>query len=255
MTDHHPPSAYSQALIPHVFVLEDDAELRRNILLPGLRSHGFHAHGAGTAAELHRMMSTQRFDLIVLDIGLPDEDGFAVAQHLRSTSDIGIVILTGHADRQHQLKALKSGADCYFTKPVDLDVLSTTLHNLFRRLTSRPEIRDTENPTAQAARWRLTEGGWRLISPRGKTIMLTALEQCLAATLAIEGNAPVSRDHLIRALTRDIYGFDPHRLEMTIHRLRRKVLAHTGETLPLITVRGSGYRFTCDSDSSVAASP
>lgn len=254
MTDHHPP-AYSMAPTPHVFVLEDDIELRQNILLPALRGRGFHAHGAGTAAELHRIMRTQRFDLIVLDIGLPDEDGFAVAQHLRATSDMGIVMLTGRDDRQHRLKALKSGADVYFTKPVDLEVLSTTLHNLFRRIAPHREVRDTESPIAQPARWRLTDGGWRLISPRGQTIMLTALEQCLTATLVAEGNATVSRDHLIRALTRDVYGFDPHRLEMTIHRLRRKVQAQTGETLPLITVRGSGYRFTCDGDSSLAASP
>jgi two-component system, OmpR family, response regulator PhoP len=254
MTDHHPPPAYSQTPVPHVFVLEDNAELRQDILLPGLRAQGFRAHGAGTATEFYRLMLTQRFDLIVLDLGLPDADGLTVAHHLRTNSDMGIVILSGCEDRQYQLKALKNGADFYLAKPVDLDVLSTTLHNLFRRMSSRQDIRDAESQPAQTGRWLLANGGWRLVSPGGKNITLTAPEQCALAMLASEGGAPVSRDDLIRALTRNVYDFDPHRLEMMIHRLRRKAHVQTGETLPLMTVRGSGYLFNGDSDSSIATS-
>lgn len=254
MTDHHPLPAYSPTPIPHVFVLEDHAELRQDVLLPWLRGHGFRVHGGGTAAELYRTMLTQRIDLIVLDIGLPDADGVAVAHHLRSRSDMGIVILSGCEDRQHQLKALKNGADFYLAKPVDLDVLSATLHNLFLRMSSRQDMREAESPTTPPGRWRLADSGWRLVSPRGKTISLTAAEQCVAAILATEGGAPVSRDHLIHALTRNVGDFDSHRLEMMIHRLRRKAFAHTGETLPLVTVRGSGYLFNCDGDAPVATS-
>ncbi|QAU23351.1 response regulator transcription factor [Dyella sp. M7H15-1] len=256
MTDNHPPSAHSITPPPHVFVLEDNTELRQDILLPALREHGFQVQGAATATELYRTMLTQHVDMIVLDVGLPDEDGFSVARHLRTISDIGIVVLTGHTDRQHQLDALKSGADFYLPKPVDLDVLAITLKNLARRIPSKQHAHkpQPQHKPSTATHWRLEAGGWRLVSPRGKSVVLTASEQCVTTTLATERGSPVSRDLLIRALSRNVYDFDPHRLEMMIHRLRRKVLANTGETLPLITVRGSGYLFTCDGDSSVLSS-
>ncbi|MFK2901638.1 response regulator transcription factor [Dyella jejuensis] len=238
----------------HVFVLEDHEELRREVLLPALRAHGFRVQGAATAAEFYRLMLAQRFDIVVLDIGLPDEDGLAVAKHLRSVSDIGIVILTGHEGRHHHLRALQSGADFYLVKPVDLDLLAATVQNLARRLPAR-QVRDAAPIPMQPLRWRLEAGGWRLVSPRGKVVALTAMEQCIAATLAAAHGQPVSRDALICALSQNACDFfDPHRLEMTIHRLRRKALSIANEILPLVTVRGSGYMLACDSDSSMTLS-
>jgi DNA-binding response OmpR family regulator len=73
--------------------------------------------------------------------------------------------------------------------------------------------------------------------------------------LAVENGSPVSRQMLIRALTRKIYAFDPHRLEMMIHRFRKKALQHTGEELPIVTVRGNGYLMNCDNDPSIPSSP
>lgn len=244
MTDHRLPPTYSLLPTIHVAVLEDNTELREDILLPALRDHGFNVLGAATAAELYRHMLSHRFDIVLLDIGLPDEDGLTVARHLRGMSDIGIVMLTGRDGRQHHLSALDHGADFYLVKPVDLDVLAATLHSLARRLTlsaSQHVVADN----AATTNWRLEAGGWRLVTPRGKVIALTASEQCLAATLAAENGQPVSRDSLIRALTGNVFEFDPHRLEMMIHRLRRKVFAQTGETLPLTTVRGNGYLLSC----------
>lgn len=245
--DPQAPSSYPVTPPLHVAVVEDNVELRQHLLLPALRKYGFRAHGAASAADLYRIMLAQRFDIIVLDVGLPDEDGYTVAQHLRATSEIGIVMLTGREGRRHHLEALNRGADFFLTKPVDLDVLAATLHSLGRRLISR-QVRDTAVDPLQPARWRLEAGGWRLVSPQGKVLDLTAPEQCVAATLAASHGAPVSRDALISALTRNIYDFDPHRLEMMIHRWRKKAFTNTGEALPLITVRGNGYLLTCDSD-------
>jgi two-component system, OmpR family, response regulator PhoP len=253
MTDYRPSAGCPPDHALHVFVLEDNLELREHFLLPLLRDHGFRAQGAATAAAFYRAMHAQRFDILILDLGLPGEDGFAVAQHLRAISSIGIVILTGHNERQRHLDALKYGADCFLTKPVDIDLLITTLHALARRI-SAPHIRDEAAPVPRTDRWWLVDHGWRLISPHGKTVLLSAAEQCLVITLVNEGGIPVPREVLIRALTRNVDDFDPHRLDMMIHRLRRKVLESTGETLPLITVRGNGYLLACDSDASVSSS-
>ncbi|MBM7132245.1 response regulator transcription factor [Dyella mobilis] len=251
MKGHRPPASYAHARPLHVLVLEDNAELRQQILLPGLRDYGFRVHGAGTAAELHRIMSKQHLDIVILDVGLPDDNGFNVAQRLRSLSDIGIVMLTGNDGRQHHLAALQNGADFYLTKPVDLDVLAATLHNLARRLSPASLIRDAMPDATQPPRWRLEAGCWRFVSPKGKVLALTAAEQCVAATLAAENGTPVSRDSLIQALALKVHNFDPHRLEMMIHRWRRKAISSTGEALPLITLRGNGYMLACDSDTSI----
>jgi two-component system, OmpR family, response regulator PhoP len=254
MKSQRPPAPYVHAEPIHVFVLEDHAELRQEILLPALRDYGFRVQGAGTAAELYRVISRQHLDIVVLDVGLPDEDGFAVAQRLRSLSDIGIVMLTGREGRQNHLAALRSGADFYLIKPVDLDVLAATLHNLARRLSPSTDVRETGAGTARPVRWKLEAGGWRLVSPRGKVLALTAAEQCVAATLAAEKGSPVSRDSLIDALARGAHDFDAHRLQMMIHRWRRKAIDSTGEALPLVTLRRDGYVLTCDSDASIASS-
>jgi two-component system response regulator PhoP len=225
-----------------VAVLEDDEALREEILLPALSDYGFSTQGAASAAELYRHMLSQDFDMVVLDIGLPDEDGLTVARHLRTMSDIGIVMLTGSTDRQHQIQALHSGADGYLIKPVDLDVLAAALHSLARRMAPHGMV--TEQ--ASVSRWRLEGDGWRLVSPRGTIVALTAIEQCVLTTLTNASDEPVSRESLIHALNHSCYDCDPHRLEMIIHRLRRKVHAKTKEMLPLLTVRSKGYMLPGD---------
>lgn len=244
MRGHRLLSGHVSTLPIRVAVLEDDEALREEILLPALSDYGFTTQGAASAAELYRHMLSQDFDMVVLDIGLPDEDGLTVARHLRTMSDIGIVMLTGSTDRRHQIQALHSGADGYLIKPVDLDVLAAALHSLARRMTPLPPGMVAEQ--APVSRWRLEGDGWRLVSPRGTIVALTAIEQCVLTTLIGASNEPVLRDALIHALNHSRYDCDPHRLEMIIHRLRRKVLSQTKEMLPLLTVRSKGYMLPGD---------
>lgn len=244
MRGHRHLAGYVSTPPIRVAVLEDDEALREEILLPALSDYGFSTQGAASAAELYRHMLSQHFDMVVLDIGLPDEDGLTVARHLRTMSDIGIVMLTGSTDRQHQIQALHSGADGYLIKPIDLDVLAAALHSLARRMTPFPQGIVADQ--APAPRWRLEADGWRLVSPRGKIVALTAIEQCVLTTLTNASDEPVSRDSLIRALNQSRYDCDPHSLEMIIHRLRRKVHTQTKEMLALLTVRNKGYMLPGD---------
>lgn len=219
-------------------VLEDDVDLREGILLPGLRDYGFAVTGAASAAELYRHLLKQRFDIVVLDIGLPDEDGVTVARHLRELSGMGIVMLTGNHGRRDHLRALEMGADAYLNKPVDIDVLAATLRSLQRRLAARPATNGSV-----ATGWQLDTGGWCLVAPGGITLTLTVPErQLLVALFDADGQA-VAREALIAALSDNVYDFDPHRLEMLVHRLRRKSLDAGAGPLPLLTARGAGYLF------------
>lgn len=251
MQDHRQPSAYAATLPLRILVVESDVLLRRQVLLPALRKHGFDTYDAGTAAELYRAMLAQPFDIVLLDMHLPDESGLAVTKHLRAISNVGIVMLTDGHSRHHHAQILHAGADVCLDKPADIDMLAATLCSLSRRLrvrTSLPAATDETNMPP----WQLADGGWRLVSPLGRAIALTAAERDVLTMLMAEQGQPVSRDKLLQALHRGVQGFDPHRLEMMIHRLRKKVLAQAGERLPLLTVRGMGYRLACDGETSVA---
>jgi len=230
----------------HIAVLEDDEDLREQILLPALRDYGFAVTGAGSAAELYRHMISQQFDIVVLDLGLPDEDGLSVAKYLRSVSSVGLVMLTGSREKQDRIRALQESVDAFLGKPVDVDILAATLHSLARRLHAPAADAAREEAKSQPG-WHLEASGWRLIAPNESIVALTAPEHCVLTMLMAHIGEPVPRESLIQALTTDIYDFDPHRLEMMIHRLRRKAQDQTGNALPLLTARGTGYLFAGDS--------
>jgi DNA-binding response OmpR family regulator len=221
---------------PRIALLEDDLLLRDRILVPKLERYGFSIDPFGTAAELYASLPQQTYDIVVLDIGLPDEDGFSVTRRLRSAQpELGIVMLTGRGEAPDHIRGLTEGADAYLTKPVDIEVLTATLHSLARRLQS------IAPGAAMPGGWQLDTHGWCLLSPGGQLIALTKTERRLVARLMEAPGQVVPREALIAALTSNIYDFDPHRIDSLVHRLRRKVSERTGESLPLVAVHGEGY--------------
>ena len=229
---------------PHTAVkialLEDDRVLRDCVLVPRLRDHGFEVDGLATAADLIAYLR-QPVDIAVIDVGLPDADGFELVQSLRRQyPSLGLLMLTGRASVTDQMRGLSSGADAYLAKPVDVSLLAATLHSLARRLRGGAE------PGADAApggSWRLDAGGWRLLSPLGGGVALTRSERPLLQRLIAATGEVVLREELISTLTDDVFEFDTHRLDSMIHRLRRKVANGCGLPLPLTSVHGAGYVF------------
>ena len=224
--------------ILRVLVVEDDVELRDKILLPGLRRFGFEVAGVGSAIELYKWLVSHSCTLVVLDVGLPDDDGFAIAKHLRETTGAGIVMLTGRDSQSDHIRGLSEGADVYFTKPLDVELLASALHSLSRRM-SMSNLQSSATP-AVAERWRLEADGWRLVTPNGSVIALSLPERAILGKLDA-ADKPVPREELIAELDEVVEDFDPSRLEMLIHRLRRKVEMKSGQALPLSAVRKMGY--------------
>ena len=219
-------------------VVEDDNELRERILVPGLRSEGFEVDSSDSAMTLYRALSLRSWDLFVVDIGLPDENGFEVARHLRQRGEAGIVILTGRASAEDQVRGLDGGADAYLSKPVGVDVLADALRSVLRRIAPGAQV---VVPVPMRAGWCLQQQGWQLVSPSGSRVALARGERLLLTLLTNATGEVVEREVIIDRLRSDDREFDPHRLEMLVHRLRRKVRAASGEDLPLNTVRGLGY--------------
>jgi DNA-binding response OmpR family regulator len=216
-------------------LLEDDDLLRDRILAPKLRQFGFEVTAIGSAAELHAAIKKGVPDIFLLDIGLPDGDGFEVARSLRATVPrAGIIILTGRGDNVDRVRGLFEGADAYLTKPVEIDVLVATLYSVVRRL-------EPATTPAPGGHWALSQDEWFLLSPSGARVMLSKSERRLLDVMLQHANEVVSREALIAVLTDDVDAFDPHRLDSMMHRLRRKVLAALGEPLPLNAAHGTGY--------------
>jgi DNA-binding response OmpR family regulator len=215
-----------------VLVLEDDELLRDHVLVPELQQFGFRVAAIGRASELDAALHQQVPDIVVLDLGLPDVDGFEVARKLRvKIAGIGIVMLTARVETRYQIRGLSEGADAYLPKPVDIDVLAATLYSLARRLQSNSLDHG----------WRLAAEGWCLLSPTGQPVALSQLESRLLAPLFEAPNRIVSREALIQAVTSNAYSYDPHRLDTLVHRIRKKVMRVSGVPLPLNAVPGQGY--------------
>lgn len=223
--------------LPAIAVVEDNQDLREEVLIPALRRAGFEVVGMASALELYRAMTARSFDLVLLDVGLPDENGFSIATHLRSLSPtLGIVMLTGLDTSEGQVRGLMAGADVYLFKPPDMEVVVNTLRNLARRI-----LPSVTTPSPEPTTWRLGEQGWVIVSPTGVEIKMNQDEQELMAMLAKSVGTPVDREMLMARLSKGAYEFDLHRLEMLVYRLRKKCLKMAKEDLPLHAVRGVGY--------------
>jgi DNA-binding response OmpR family regulator len=217
-----------------VLLLEDDILLRDRVLVPKLQQFGFEVVTAARATEMHEAISRRLPDIVVLDVGLPDGNGFDVARKLRAEhTGVGIVMLTGRAESVDVVRGLNEGADAYLSKPVEIDVLVATLYSVARRLGPLTRV--------EGGAWRLSSDEWFLLSPAGGRVRLSKAERRLLIALMQQPNKVVLRESLIAALTDDAVGFDPHRLDAVIYRLRRKVLANLGEPLPLDVVHGTGF--------------
>jgi two-component system, OmpR family, response regulator PhoP len=227
-----------------IVVVEDDDKLR-NLMVSDLNERGLTVCGMASAEELYRYLSVESCDIVVLDVGLPGENGYSVARHLRQISAIGVVMLTGRGSSRDMVRGLDTGADIYLVKPVDLDVLAATVNSLARRMAAAASA-GASPAGVPASRWSLDADGWNLCPPHGERIALSKAERAFLLPLFAVPGAPVERDVLIRKLTDEPWEFDPHRLEVLLHRLRARVKSLTGLALPVRAVRGIGYVFASD---------
>ncbi len=225
-----------------IAVVEDDKDLR-TLLITGLMARGAELAGFGSAEALYRDMVVHPCDIVLLDVDLPGEDGYSAAAHLRRSSTVGIVMLTARGTSRDMAQGLELGADLYLIKPLDLDVLAAGLASLRRRLAATPRklAPATPAPVISETSWTLQAGDWRLCAPGGLGLDLSRAERAFLKPLFARAGQPVDRETLIAHQTDSPWDFDPHRLEVLVHRLRSRVRVATGQALPLRALRGLGY--------------
>lgn len=236
--------------LPRIAIVEDEPDLRDNVQR-FLEAKGYPAWGADSAESFYRQFAVAGADIVVLDIGLPGEDGLSVTSHLAGRSDIGIVILSARGSLDDRLQGMERGADLYLVKPVDLRELLAGIDALWRRLGAAKTARPTPAPAGDAAapkvaapHWRLDRASWSLVSPEEAVIPLTPKEYAFLSRLVEKCGQPVPKAHIVLAFGGEPDEFDFHRVEMLLSRLRRKGQEITGGPLPIKALPGFGLVFT-----------
>lgn len=218
--------------LEHIVVVEDEPTLRED-LVEYLEVSGYSAVGAGSVAEYRRLSALRRPDLVLLDINLPDGDGFALARELRGSAACGVVMLTSRGTLEDRLTGLDCGADAYLVKHADLREIEATIRSVLRRLAG-------QQPSEPL--WHYDPLSWQLQAPNGRAVKLTASEAVFVALLLETPGQVVARERIAAALPRPKESSD-RGLDTLLKRLRKKVEAGTGSDVPVNVVYGVGYCF------------
>ena len=236
-----------------VLVVDDDPSIRE-MLAEYLSERDCTVFAAADCGQARQFVAAQPCGVVLLDIGLPGEDGLSFARYLRERHDIGIIILSGAGETIDRIIGLEIGADDYLAKPFDLRELHARLKSVARRYL-RPVASSIVAPQHPAPGTRqLSVGDCRLDLDRqqlfgaaGQEIAVTAMEFDLLRVFAERPNRPLSRDTLLDLTqNREWDPFD-RSIDIRIARLRRKIEADPEKPRIIRTVRGVGYMF-CRAD-------
>ena len=230
---------------PHIVVVEDEAA-QRQLLLDYLGKQNFRVSAADSGPALRRMVERELPALVLLDVGLPGEDGFALARWLRERSSrVGIIMVTIAADTVDRVVGLETGADDYIAKPFEPRELLARVKSVLRRVTGAAP---TAGSRVRMGRRVLDLEKRLLVDPDGHEEMLTASEFDLLKVLAENPNRPLHRDWLLEAVAhRETEAFD-RAIDLRITRLRRKIEIDPAHPEAIRTVRGVGYMFVPPKD-------
>ncbi|MBM06986.1 MAG: DNA-binding response regulator [Oceanibulbus sp.] len=227
----------------HLLVVDDDERIR-SLLKKFLMRHGFLVSTARDAAHARRVLAGLEFDLIVLDVMMPGEDGMALTRSLRETLQTPILLLTAKGETDNRIEGLEAGADDYLPKPFEPKELLLRINAILRRM--------PDTSAADAAPKVLSLGVIRYDMERGEMwqgddlVRLTATEVQLMKIFAAQPGVALSRSKLVEELGRDRGQAQERAVDVQITRLRRKIESDPKQPQYLQTVRGAGYMLAPD---------
>ncbi len=220
-----------------VLAIEDDADIRQ-LLRALLEREGYLVSEASTGREGLRNFHQVRPDLVILDVGLPDLDGWQVLERIRDMSDAPVLVLTARTSERDKVRGLNAGADDYLTKPFSRVELLARLQAIRRR-----QVASVETTTVFDDGNVQVNFGQQQVVVAGEIIVLTPTEYRLLAALVRHPGQVLSANQLIELAWDEPAGLAPARVKYAILRLRRKLGWDEMEEAPIETVRGFGYRY------------
>ena len=233
----------------HLLVVDDDPDICA-LLAAYLTGEGFGVSIAKNGDDMREILRTRPVELILLDLGLPKEDGLQLLRQLRHGSDIAVIVLTGKGDAVDRIVGLEIGADDYVTKPFHLRELLARIRTVLRRSAGSPEKAAGQGDHGSRSAERLAFEGWTLdlgartlLTPDGQAVDLTTMEFNLLTALAQRPNHVLSREQLLDVCTGRELGPMDRSIDVHVGNIRRKIEDDPRMPRRIKTIRGVGYVF------------
>ncbi len=217
-----------------IFLVEDDKTISKNLILL-LRSEGFTVSHASTQGEAIQMLAAGKFDMALVDISLPDGNGFAVCTEIKQTQGIPVIFLTASGDEASVVTGLNMGADDYVTKPFRPRELIARINAALRKADSEPSVFDRNGLVVDIASG--------IVKKNGNEVFLSALEYRLLLIFINNPGNIITRERLLDELWDAAGEFvNNNTLTVYIKRLREKIEDNPAKPQMILTVHGMGYR-------------
>ena len=223
---------------PHILVVDDDTRLR-SLLQRYLQENGFAVSSAKDAENARMFMAQYVFDLLIVDVMMPNETGLEFLKKLRNTSQIPAIVLTAMGETQDRISGLESGADDYLAKPFEPKELVLRINNILKRLPNKTNKSHVLNLGNFVFDLKNNE----LRNKNHEILHITPLEQTLLSILGKKNGQIFSREYLAKLLGT---GENSRSIDVQITRLRKKIEKDSKNPRYLQTVRGKGYMLLTD---------
>jgi two-component system OmpR family response regulator len=225
----------------HILIVDDDAEIR-SLLGRYLEKNGLRATAVGDGRAMWQALDAGVFDLVVLDLMLPGDDGLTLCRMLRAKSDIPVIMLTARGEETDRVVGLEMGADDYVPKPFSARELLARIKVVLRRTRSLPHnLHPEQEPQLRIGDWVLDTAHRHLVGPDGVVVPLSGAEYRLLRIFVAHPNRVLNRDQLVELTQgREADALD-RSIDVQVSRLRHRLRDDPREPRLIKTVRGEGY--------------
>ncbi len=235
--------------MPHILVVDDDHRVR-DLLNRYFTEEGFEVTEAADGTAMRAALAGASFDLVLLDLVIPGDDGLALAREIRAESDLPIIMLTGKGKMLDRVIGLEMGADDYIAKPFHLREVLARVKTVLRRGSGPSIAAERTAPVAPNAGERLSFAGWELDLGRrelrragGKAVDLTTGEFNLLQAFVQNPQRVLNRDRLMDLVRHQDWNAYDRSIDTQVGRLRKKIETDPAKPELIKTVRGAGYSF------------
>jgi DNA-binding response OmpR family regulator len=221
----------------HVLVVDDDADIR-GLVRELLERQGYEVSEAGNGKDALRLLYSSQPDVVLLDVSMPELDGWETLERIRDLSDVPVAMVTARAAELEKVRGLKAGADDYITKPFGRQELLARVEAMLRRAGSRKEA-----PETYADALLTVDFAQRAVEVDGEPVALTPLEFRLLAAFVQHPGQLLAHDQLLELVWGDAYSASRDQVKLYVGYLRRKLEAAGVDGAAIENVRGFGYRY------------
>jgi DNA-binding response OmpR family regulator len=224
-----------------ILVVDDDADIR-SLLTELLGRAGYDVSVAADGRIALRRLYESPPSLVLLDVNMPELDGYQTLERIRDVSDVPVIMLTARTEELEKVRGLGAGADDYVAKPFGRQELLARVQALLRRTRGAP----AEVSQAYADVFLEVDYRQAKVTANGREVQLTPLEFRLLSAFVDHPNQVLSRTQLLEIVWGDAYGVSADQVKLYVGYLRRKLAPDNPESAPIETVRGFGYRYRKD---------